>query len=429
MQAVKKQRREVTDVTLSEIITCLETKDHPIHKLVPKSTALISALRELDALVEMQTAKTALIRLLAQMLLQKKPKKPQMNHCCIYGPPGVGKTKLGVILARIWTGLGILKPQVKPVVNHTECQHKINQAEQKMEAYQRGLRTANTIAEKQQASLAEIRYELRQLHREREKCLTGKRRQNDYFLEGLDVILELHRDIRFQADDLVYLTETPKLPPIPLEPELPIKIVGRQDFVAGYVGQTAIKTEALLKDSVGKVVFIDEAYSLCQDDRDWFGLEALTVINRWMSEQPDAIIFIFAGYKDLLQKSIFRAQPGLERRCTWVIDVEGYQEEGLQHIFEQQMKAAEYTLDAKICLKDFFRENKAVFKAYGGDTERLMQQCELIYAQTKLHQLVKGEKVTYEPIITQPILQKALEAIQKNSVAPKESDAYQTMFA
>src|SRR5437868_4870844 len=190
MQAVKKQRREVTDVTLSEIITCLETKDHPIHKLVPKSTALISALRELDALVEMQTAKTALIRLLAQMLLQKKPKKPQMNHCCIYGPPGVGKTKLGVILARIWTGLGILKPQVKPVVNHTECQHKINQAEQKMEAYQRGLRTANTIAEKQQASLAEIRYELRQLHREREKCLTGKRRQNDYFLEGLDVILE-----------------------------------------------------------------------------------------------------------------------------------------------------------------------------------------------------------------------------------------------
>lgn len=430
MHVTKKQRLDVSDITLNQIITCLESKDHPLHQVVPNSKALISALRELDGMIEMQAAKTAIIRLLSQMLLQKKTTKVHMNHCCIYGPPGVGKTKLGLILAKIWTGLGILKPKTTPVLDHTVCSQKIALAEQKMEAYQMGLKTASYMVDRQSAALAEIRYELRQLQREREKTLSRKHQRDDYVLQSLEDITKLHRDLRFQTDNLAYLTheslvQSPSAPVV----EEPIVIVGRQDFVAEYVGQTAIKTEALIKKSIGKVLFIDEAYSLCQDDRDWFGHEALTVINRWMSEKPAEVLFIFAGYKDLLQKSIFKSQPGLERRCTWVIDIDGYTECGLSHIFQQQLKTAEYRLDAKINLNEFFREHKKEFKNYGGDTERLVQQCELMFAQDKLRELLNSKQVNYDPIITPELLQRALDAIKTNSVCPKDDfPAHDSMY-
>jgi DNA polymerase III delta prime subunit len=421
MHVAKKQRQDVSDITLSQIITCLETKDHPLHKVVPNSKALISALRELDGLIEMQAAKTAIIRLLSQLLLQRKSTKANMNHCCIYGPPGVGKTKLGLILAKIWTGLGLLKAKATSPTDHTACNSKIAEAEDKMEAYRMGLKTASHLVDRQSAALAEIRYELRELYREREKTLSRKRQRDDYVLQSLDDITKLHRGLRFQTDDLSYLThETLIQPSTPPVVDEPIVIVGRQDFVGKYLGDTAIKTEALIQKNVGRVIFIDEAYSLSQDERDWFGHEALTVINRWMSERPDAVIFIFAGYKEMLQKTVFKAQPGLERRCTWVINVEGYGEVGLTHIFQQQLKAAEYHLDAKVDVSAFFKEHKNVFKNYGGDTERLVQQCELVFAQNKLRELLSGKQVNYDPIITPDILQRALEAIKTNSVCPKD---------
>ena len=74
--------------------------------------------------------------------------------------------------------------------------------------------------------------------------------------------------------------------------------VDRSDFVGEYAGWTEAKTRTLLEESRGKVLFIDEAYNLVTDERDSFGKVALTALNKFMSENPDEIIVIFAGYHD-----------------------------------------------------------------------------------------------------------------------------------
>ena len=81
------------------------------------------------------------------------------------------------------------------------------------------------------------------------------------------------------------------------KPVAPINIVSRVDFVGGYLGQTAIKTRKLLEGSMGKVVFIDEAYALSHGTHDSYGHEALTELNRFMTENPRQL----SGYHSRLQ--------------------------------------------------------------------------------------------------------------------------------
>ena len=84
-----------------------------------------------------------------------------------------------------------------------------------------------------------------------------------------------------------------------------IKVVTRADFVDRYVGWTSPKTIKLLEENLGKVLFVDEAYSLINGPHDEFGMEALTSLNLFLSQHSKEIIVIFAGYKDLLQTGVY----------------------------------------------------------------------------------------------------------------------------
>lgn len=150
-----------------------------------------------------------------------------------------------------------------------------------------------------------------------------------------------------------------------------IKVVTRADFVGQYVGWTDKKTIKLLQDNLGKVVFVDEAYSLVTDMHDSFGMEALTAINLFLSQHPKEIIVIFAGYKDLMETGIFSVQPGLRRRFMWQLDCDGYTIEQMFDIFKQQLGKKGWGLVDDKATKELFLENDDAFPAYGGDTERL----------------------------------------------------------
>lgn len=149
------------------------------------------------------------------------------------------------------------------------------------------------------------------------------------------------------------------------------------DMVASYVGQTAPKMKAFLESCRGKVVFIDEAYKL-YDGRtgsgDFLGL-ALTMIVEWMDKHRDETIFIFAGYTKELRDTIFRIQPGLERRCQWVFNFKSYTAEELFKIFEMKRQSTNLTWAENVKDEDVIqhiKENMELFPCSGGDMERLI---------------------------------------------------------
>jgi DNA polymerase III delta prime subunit len=190
-----------------------------------------------------------------------------------------------------------------------------------------------------------------------------------------------------------------------------VKIVSRDDFVAGYLGQSALKTEKLLRESLGKVLFIDEAYSLVNDDKDSYGREAATVLNRFMSEHPQELIVIFAGYKDLMTETIFKYQPGLKSRCTWTFEIDGYTEKGLAEIFKSQINNSGWMIDTTIDLVKFFKKNIKDFQSYGRDTNRLVFYCKICYAE-----MIFNTNGIHNKLITKNILKSGIEYLKKNRI-------------
>jgi len=151
-----------------------------------------------------------------------------------------------------------------------------------------------------------------------------------------------------------------------------VSVVSRADFVDQYLGGTDKKTLKLLKKNLGKVLFVDEAYSLITGDRDMYGIEALTTLNLFMSQHPNEIIIIFAGYKDLIEEKIFTAQPGLKRRFMWNFSCEAYTPVELFEIFKLQAKNSGWKIEDNEKIFDFFKSNFSKFESFGGDTERVL---------------------------------------------------------
>lgn len=149
-----------------------------------------------------------------------------------------------------------------------------------------------------------------------------------------------------------------------------ITIAKRDDFVDRYVGWSAPKTTKFLNANLGKVVFVDEAYSFINGPHDEFGMESLTTINLFMSQHSKEIIIIFAGYKDLLESGPFSVQPGLKRRFMWQFDCAGYTPSQLFEIFKLQLKKKGWSINDEENVLQLFLCNADAFPAFGGDTER-----------------------------------------------------------
>ena len=123
--------------------------------------------------------------------------------------------------------------------------------------------------------------------------------------------------------------------------------VDRSGLVAGYVGQTALKTQEAVQKALGGVLFIDEAYALInQDSANDFGREAIEVLLKNMEDHRDDLIVIVAGYTDLMEKFI-HANPGLESRFNKYFYFEDYTAPQLLEIFRSMCTRGGYTLSAE----------------------------------------------------------------------------------
>ena len=108
--------------------------------------------------------------------------------------------------------------------------------------------------------------------------------------------------------------------------------VGRADLIAGYVGQTAEKVKAVFEKARGKLLFIDEAYSLVEDGRNYCG-EAISTIVQEMENHREETIVVFAGYPDSMKK-FFEMNPGLRSRVPFQICFADYSVDEMLKITE-----------------------------------------------------------------------------------------------
>ena len=133
--------------------------------------------------------------------------------------------------------------------------------------------------------------------------------------------------------------------------------VDRSGLVAGYVGQTALKTQEVIKSALGGVLFIDEAYSLTSGGENDFGREAIETILKAMEDHRDELIVVVAGYDGPMEKFI-NSNPGLQSRFNKYFYFPDYNGEQLLYIFKGQCKKNGYTLteEAEAEAKAMFEE-------------------------------------------------------------------------
>ena len=194
------------------------------------------------------------------------------------------------------------------------------------------------------------------------------------------------------------------------------KVVKREDFVAEYLGQTAVKTKQLLENSLGKVLFLDEAYSMgSSENRDYFAKEAIDTINVFLSENYHNFILIIAGYEDQLNKCFFAQNPGLSRRFPYRFTIDGYNYQELCLIFEKMVKDEGWELTADN-LNGFFREHKDSFPYYGGDVKTLLDKCKIVHTK----QLMILDKSRWKKLTNDDIREGFILYLEERQVKKKD---------
>lgn len=163
-------------------------------------------------------------------------------------------------------------------------------------------------------------------------------------------------------------------------------IAKRSDLIAGYLGQTAIKTQKIIDKASGGVLFIDEVYSLGSDSKtiDSFAKECIDTLNQNLSENRK-FICIIAGYEEDVKKCFFKKNSGLERRFPWVYKIDNITSKQLNLIFLNFLKKKQWSFnkDETKDLEKFFYKNRDNFPFNGGSIETFFSKLKINYYQVR----------------------------------------------
>ena len=172
----------------------------------------------------------------------------------------------------------------------------------------------------------------------------------------------------------------------------------RSGLVAGYVGQTAIKTQKVIEKAMGGVLFIDEAYALNGRSENDFGQEAIDTILKAMEDHRDDLVVIVAGYTDLMDRFI-HSNPGLESRFNRFLLFDDYTTDEMVEIFRMQCKKGCYQLteEAQPLIRDYIAEESADDSFGNARGVRNLFEHVLVAQNNRLAAM---EKITREDLMT-----------------------------
>ena len=258
-----------------------------------KCSKLVEPLEELQKMIGLEDIKESIFQQVVFHLQNLDDGNKDMHHTVIKGPPGVGKTQISHIIAKIYKGLGFLKK---------------------------------------------------------------------------DKVVSVKRD----------------------------------DLIAGYLGQTAIKTKKKLEDALGGVLLIDEAYSLGDGgDKDSFSKEAVDLITSYLSEHGHEFICIIAGYKEALEKRFFSINEGLARRFNIHYDIKPYKGKDLRQIFFKVINDNGWKCLEKEITEEFFEKHQDKFPNFGGDMLSLFSYSKKSHSKRLLKIKTYDELLKTKKVITE----------------------------
>jgi len=422
------------------------------NKWIRNFPRLVIALKKLDSLIGMTQVKDNIISQIKYYLTNKSRNvqglESHMFHTTILGPPGCGKTSVAEIMAEIWCCIGMF--DVQPTQNTT-----VNKVTENKELEK--IKNEKNILAEENANLHDmLNQKINQYNNIKKRIINEQKKLDKVVsivkkitdkentgnvnkivkkinstISGLnisimkpivvipDILSDLDDEIDIQINTSVVSDKMDSIDEEEEEDFNPLDFIiklKRDDLIGKYVGHTAIKTREALMKGLNKIIFIDEAYELynCTTDTstDSFGTECLNTILNFMNEFSDKCIIIFAGYKDLLQQTIFRIQPGLERRIGFTFEIESYKSDELVKIFEKQLNDKKWTLENDTKINHLFKQNFKFLKHGGGDTLRLTMYTKTIFSNYSFEKLIKGETIT--STITYKMVEDAFEILKKN---------------
>jgi len=454
---VKAEGRVKSGQMLTNLISTVETgltTKAPFIQAIRDPRLLIQGLYELQGVIGNDNVKDSIAMQIFHMIKVKRKmmkkklrslkdlNEESMLNTVLYGPPGVGKTLLCQKMAKLYHSLGYLDATgntegKKKIRTPTGIDYEDLNGELSLEWNLSRILILLLII----SVLASILFGAYKFYKKYGKILTifiglailvifililyiiGMKDASDDLKKGRerDLPPSLHRD-----DTPVKTADTDLEEPIKkkktrdLNYDDLVKTVSREDFVGPYVGWTEEKTMKLLTDNIGKVLFVDEAYSLISSSEDQFGMIALTILNRFISENPEKIIIIFAGYKENLDTGVFTAQPGLRRRFMWHFDCEGYTVKELVEIFLTQMKKKGCKIEDEDALYTLFYENRDAFLNFGGDTEKLVNFTNIEHTRDSLDPRTKGSRHE-DDVFTIEQVSRGIQILRENTVKNTEA--------
>lgn len=187
-------------------------------------------------------------------------------------------------------------------------------------------------------------------------------------------------------------------------------VASRADFVAGYVGQTAIKTKKKIREALGGVLFIDEAYSLLSQTSGDFGKEVIDTLVDEMTKHNENLVVVLAGYPNEMEK-LMSSNPGLKSRFKKFFHFKDYSTPELLEIIISYAGKYEYTLTEEA--KDYLNHTLSKIEVNGNGRFAANLADEAIQAQAMRIVSALAEDIEQVSILEKPDFEIALNKISK----------------